>query len=122
MTHPVEHQQAGVDTPVTLINAFSVPLEQGERFLERWQANASFMARSPGLVRARMFRALSDRAEITFVNVADWETGTALDAARSNPEWRASIQRLMDDPELDVTPRPMVYELAVDVRPVGKTA
>jgi heme-degrading monooxygenase HmoA len=116
----VEHQPAEVDTPVTLINAFSVPMAQGERFLERWRANAQFMADTPGLIRARMFRAVSDQAEITFCNVADWASGTAFDAARRNPEWRASIQRLLDDPELDVVARPMVYQVAIDVTPGSK--
>ncbi|MEQ0563462.1 antibiotic biosynthesis monooxygenase family protein [Amycolatopsis sp. NEAU-NG30] len=117
MTNPVGHTQAGVDTPVTLINAFSVPLSQGDRFLSRWQENASFMVGAPGFRRARMYRAMSERAEITFVNVAEWEAGTALDEARRNPQWQASVQRVLEDPELDVVARPMVYEVAVEYTP-----
>jgi heme-degrading monooxygenase HmoA len=118
MTRSVRHVQAGVDTPVTLINAFSVPMAKQERFLSRWKDNARFMAGAPGFVRARMLRAMSDQAELTFINVAEWATGTALDEARRNPEWQASIQRLLDDPDLsEVRARPMVYQAALDVAP-----
>ncbi len=117
MTNPVGHTLAGVDTPVTLINAFSVPMTQEERFLSRWKDNANLMIGAPGFLRARMFRALSDRAELTYVNVAEWSAGTALDEARRNPEWQASIKRVLDDPELDVVARPMVYEAAIDAAP-----
>ncbi|MEC3975523.1 antibiotic biosynthesis monooxygenase family protein [Amycolatopsis sp. H20-H5] len=102
---------------MTLINAFSVPLTQAELFLRRWRDNARLMAAAEGFVRARMFQAVSDRAELTFVNVAEWSNGTALDSARTNPAWVASIQRMIGDPELDVTARPMVYNTALDVAP-----
>ncbi|WP_328606874.1 antibiotic biosynthesis monooxygenase [Amycolatopsis sp. NBC_00345] len=116
MTAP-GHTTAGVSTPVTLINAFSVPMTQQDRFLSRWKDNARLMASAPGFVRARMLRAMSDQAELTFVNVAEWESGTALDDARRNPEWLASIQRLINDPELDAKARPMVYQAVVNVEP-----
>jgi hypothetical protein len=116
MTAP-GHTAAGVSTPVTLINAFSVPMTQQDRFLSRWKDNARLMASAPGFVRARMLRAMSDQAELTFINVAEWETGAALDDARRDPEWLASIQRLVNDPELDAKARPMVYQSVIDVTP-----
>jgi heme-degrading monooxygenase HmoA len=103
--------------PVTLINAFTVPPDESERFLDRWKGNARIMAGQPGFVRARMYRSLAGDAELRFVNVAEWASGKALDQARANPEFRASVQRLLDDPDLHVVPRPAVYEVAVDVRP-----
>jgi heme-degrading monooxygenase HmoA len=102
---------------VTLINAFSVPMTQEARFLSRWKDNARFMATAPGFIRARMLRAVSEKAALTYINVAEWESGTALDEARRNPEWQASIQRMNDDPELDVTARPMPYRTVIDVAP-----
>lgn len=116
MTAP-GHTAAGVRTPVTLINAFSVPMTQQDRFLSRWKDNARLMASAPGFIGARMLRAMSDQVELTFVNVAEWESGAALDQARRNPEWLASIQRLINDPELDAKARPMVYQSVVDVTP-----
>ncbi|MGV9677938.1 antibiotic biosynthesis monooxygenase family protein [Nocardia sp. NPDC003482] len=117
MTLPTGHTVAATDQPVTLINAFSVPMSQQDRFLSRWKDNARLMASAPGFIRARMLQAVSDKAELTFVNVAEWQSGTALDAARTNPEWQQSIRRLIEDPDLDVTARPMVYRTAIDVAP-----
>ena len=78
---------------------------------------ARVMAQQPGLIRARMFRSVVDDVELRFVNVAEWSSGHALDRARENPEWRASARRIIDDPELHVTPRPVVYTTALDVLP-----
>lgn len=108
---------ARTDSAVTLINAFTVPVEESEHFLERWTDNARIMAQQPGFIRAVMYRSLDDRAELRFVNVAEWESGDALDAARTNPEWRASVQRVLDDPELHITARPVIYRTDLDVRP-----
>jgi heme-degrading monooxygenase HmoA len=109
--------EARVSEPVTLINAFTVPPEESERFLQRWKDNARIMARQPGFIRARMHRSLSDDVELRFVNVAEWESGKALDQALANPEWRASVQRFLDDQDLHVTARPVVYQVAIDVHP-----
>ncbi|WP_083889935.1 antibiotic biosynthesis monooxygenase family protein [Nocardia pneumoniae] len=117
MTLPTGHAAAGTEQPVTLINAFSVPMSQKDRFLDRWKDNARCMASAPGFIQARMLQAVSDKAELTFVNVAEWETGTALDAARTDPQWQQSIRRMIDDPDLDVVARPMVYRSAIDVAP-----
>ncbi|MET8872229.1 antibiotic biosynthesis monooxygenase family protein [Nocardia sp. NPDC004604] len=117
MTLPTGHTASGTEQPVTLINAFSVPMSQKDRFLSRWKDNARCMASAPGFIRARMLQAVSGNAELTFINVAEWASGTALDAARTDPEWQQSIQRMNNDPELDVTARPMVYRTAIDVAP-----
>jgi hypothetical protein len=39
------------------------------------------------------------------------------DEATANPEFRASVQRMLDDPELHVRARPGVYEVAAEVHP-----
>ncbi|GAA5053409.1 antibiotic biosynthesis monooxygenase family protein [Nocardia callitridis] len=117
MTIPVGHTPAVTDEPVTLINAFSVPFAQKERFLMRWKSNARLMAAAPGFVGARMMQSLNENAEFTFVNVAEWSSGSALDAARTDPEWQRSVQRLIDDEELDAVAHPMVYKAALHVVP-----
>ncbi|TNC29201.1 antibiotic biosynthesis monooxygenase family protein [Amycolatopsis alkalitolerans] len=110
----------GVDMRVTLINAFTVPDLESERFLRRWRENARIMAAQPGFVRARMYRALDDGTEFPFVNVAEWENQAAFDRATANPEWLASVQRAVNDPDLHLTSRPAVYRLSVDVSPGGE--
>jgi heme-degrading monooxygenase HmoA len=103
--------------PVTLINAFTVPPEESERFLHRWTDSARIMAAQPGFIRARMYRSLVDDVELRFVNVAEWDSGTALDAAHANQQWRDSIQHVRDDPDLHITGRPVVYQVSIDVHP-----
>lgn len=109
----------GVNMRVTLINAFTVPLLESERFLPRWRENARIMAAQPGFIRARMYRALDDETEFPFVNVAEWEDRAAFDRATANPEWLASVQRAVDDPDLHMTARAAVYRLCIDVSPGG---
>lgn len=75
------------------------------------------MASQPGFVRARMYRALHDEVELRFINVAEWGSGKALDDARTNPEWRSSVQRVLDDPELHITARPAIYQIGMDIQP-----
>jgi heme-degrading monooxygenase HmoA len=110
-------QTEAADEPVTLINAFTVPPGESERFLQRWNDNARIMSGQPGFIGARMYCAFSEDAELRFINVAEWRSEKALAEARANPEFQASVGRLMSDPELHVTPRPAVYRVAVEVHP-----
>jgi heme-degrading monooxygenase HmoA len=100
-----------------LINAFTVPLEESERFFERWKDTARTMARQPGFLRARMHRALANDPELRFVNVAEWASEEALARALAVPEFRAHAQRVLDDPDLPIVARPGVYQVAIDVHP-----
>jgi heme-degrading monooxygenase HmoA len=117
VSQSVSGADALVEEPVTLINAFTVPADESERFLHRWKDNARIMADQPGFIRARMYRSLIDNTELGFVNVAEWDSRNALDAATANAVWRASVQRVLDDPDLHVTPRPGVYQVDIDVHP-----
>jgi heme-degrading monooxygenase HmoA len=107
------------DKPVTLINGFTVPLEESELFLDHWKDTARILAdlHQPGFIRARLYRALMDDAELRFINVSEWDSGTALDAAGANPEWHGTLQRFLEHADLHFTARPAVYQVAVDVRP-----
>jgi heme-degrading monooxygenase HmoA len=105
-----------MSSPVILINAFTVSVEESERFLERWRDNARVMSGRPGFRQARMHRARHDDAELRFVNVAEWDSEDAWREAVASPEFQASVQRLLADPELHVTARPAIYDVVVDVR------
>jgi heme-degrading monooxygenase HmoA len=108
---------AVVDTEVTMINVFEVPVEEADRFKRRWRDNAEVMSGQPGFQGAQMFEALADDARFRFVNIVKWATGTDLANARKHPEWRASVQRLMDDEQLHVRANPMVYRSVLEVAP-----
>jgi heme-degrading monooxygenase HmoA len=100
----VSEQVAQTNEPVTLINAFKVPTDESELFLRRWKENARSMARQPGFIRARMHRALASDVEWRFINVAEWESERALADAMAKPEFQDSLRRVLDDPNLHVTP------------------
>jgi heme-degrading monooxygenase HmoA len=105
-----------VNEPVTLINAWTVPLEESERFLRWWQDNAWIMAEQPGFVRGQLYRSLNDDVDPRFINVAEWNSWKDLDEARANPRWLTVVQRMLDDPDMHFTPRPVAYQVVIDVR------
>jgi (hydroxyamino)benzene mutase len=119
MTQQVPVIDALVDETVSMINAFTVPRDESDRFLRKWKDDASAMAKQPGFIQARMYRSLINDSELRFINVAEWASGKALAlaAARKNAEWRGAVERMLDDPELHIRARPSAYELAVDVQP-----
>ena len=102
----------GPDQAITLINVFTVPVEESERFLARWRANAAVMARCPGFRDAEMHQAVHDDAELRFVNVAHWDSEPALRDAQADREFQDSLRVMANDPELHVTARPAVYRVA----------
>ncbi len=106
-----------MSTPVIVINGFTVPVKESEQFLERWSETARVMAQQPGMVRARLHRSLIADAQPLFVNVAEWESREALNQALAVPEFGGSTQRILNDPDLHVTPHPLLYEVVLDVEP-----
>ncbi len=96
-----------------------MPLES-KRFLERWKDNVQAVAGQPGFIRAHMYRSVADDAELRLVNTAERGSRNALAQARGNPGWRASMQRMLDDPDLHITPRAGVYQVAIDVHPAAR--
>ncbi|MFI6773652.1 antibiotic biosynthesis monooxygenase family protein [Nocardia sp. NPDC050412] len=103
------------DAPVTVINTMSVPAAQRDLFLQRWRDSAQYMAAASGFRRTRMFQAAGEAAEVVFVNVGDWDSGTALSNALGTPEWRELTLRMQDG--LDLTARPMIYHLTLELTP-----
>lgn len=103
------------EAPVTVINTMSVPAAQRELFLHRWRESAQYMAAASGFRRTRMFQVAGDAAEAVFVNVGDWDSGTALRNALGTPEWRELTLRIQND--VDLTARPMIFHLALELGP-----
>ncbi|MFI9503525.1 antibiotic biosynthesis monooxygenase family protein [Nocardia sp. NPDC052566] len=111
---PVTRTATPVHEPITMINAFTVPVEESEEFLRLWKGTARIMAAQPGFVRARLHKSLIDDAELRFVNVASWDSGVQLEAALDLPEWQESAKLLMS---LNVRSRPSIYQGILDVAP-----
>ncbi|MEV6072009.1 zinc-binding dehydrogenase [Nocardia sp. NPDC052001] len=103
------------DVPVTVINTMSVPAAQRDLFLQRWLDSAQYMAAASGFRRTRMFQAVDEAAEAVFVNVGDWDSAAALREALGTPEWRELTLRIQND--VDLTARPMIFHLALELGP-----
>ncbi len=74
---------------VVLINPFEVPEgTDDEAFLRGWQRAADFMQRQPGFLNSRLHRALRPDARFRFINVAEWESPQAFQAAVTSEEFR----------------------------------
>ncbi|MEV6235433.1 antibiotic biosynthesis monooxygenase family protein [Lentzea sp. NPDC051838] len=107
--------RTGVDGPVTVVKHYTVPASEADYFVEVYQENARIMSAQPGFLRSRLHRPLADASETRFVHIAEWASGTQLDTAIANPEWRASLQRMADDPGLHVTSEPAAYRVVVEL-------
>ena len=74
---------------VILINPFEVPEgTDDEQFLSGWQRAADYMREQPGFVNSRLHRALAPDARFRFINVAEWESPQAFQAAVTSDEFR----------------------------------
>ena len=75
---------------VVLINPFEVPADQADaEFLADWQAAADYMRTQPGFVRTRLHRSLRPDARFRYVNVAEWTSPEAFQAAVTSDGFRA---------------------------------
>jgi hypothetical protein len=119
MSRPVPYQPpTETAEAVTLVNRFTLPAEEAETFLDRWQDSARIMRAQPGFVSSRLYRQFfPDPGQVCFLNVAEWASGLALDAARVDPDWLATVRRMLNDPALHVVPDPVVYQLDREITP-----
>jgi heme-degrading monooxygenase HmoA len=97
--------------PVTFINVFEVPVEQIETFTAHWRELAKIMSAAPGFRDARLHRALSPRTRFQIVNVANWESRQAWEAATANPEFQEGLRALTEDTEVQFSANPALYEV-----------
>ncbi|MDH6553734.1 heme-degrading monooxygenase HmoA [Streptomyces sp. SAI-208] len=116
MSHSLE-SKTGTDEPVTVIKSYTVPTDQADYFTVVYQENARIMSAQPGFLRSRLHRPLTEGPETRFVHIAEWASGSALDEATGNPRWHASLQRMFDDPGLDITSEPASYRVVVELHP-----
>lgn len=66
---------------VILINLFVVPAGGEAAALEHWEAARDFLSRQPGFVSTRLHRSIGSGAQFQLVNVAEWSSVEAFQAA-----------------------------------------
>ncbi|HXV29099.1 MAG TPA: antibiotic biosynthesis monooxygenase family protein [Sinorhizobium sp.] len=75
MTAPARAEQ------VTLINVFEVPEGSVDAAVKYWEASRDILARQPGYISTRLHQALLPNARFQLINVAQWESVDAFEAA-----------------------------------------
>jgi heme-degrading monooxygenase HmoA len=73
--------------PVVLINLFEVPAGADEGFIGAWEVARDFLAGQDGFRSTALHRSLGPDAEFRFVNLAEWASAAAFQAATSHPEF-----------------------------------
>jgi heme oxygenase (mycobilin-producing) len=102
------------DQPFVFVNAFEIPPDQIDAFLEGWRDRADFMRRQPGFRGYRMLRALQPDSRFQLINVARWDSVEAFGTATANPDFQKQLQALNDNPDFDVHPNPGIYSVALE--------
>jgi len=67
--------------PVTLINVFEVPPGALDDAIRYWDAARDFLQAQPGYLSTRLHQSLAPDARFRLVNVAQWESAEAFQAA-----------------------------------------
>ena len=98
---PMTAQSA--NDPVILINPFVVPAGSEDDAIAMWMLARDFLATQPGYISTRLHRSLSPDATYVLINVAEWETMEAFQAATTAMRASGSIPRIegvVGDPQL----------------------
>jgi heme-degrading monooxygenase HmoA len=114
MSSVSEDIEPATSGPVTFINVFEVPVEQIETLIAHWRELAKIMSAARGFREARLHRALSSQTRFQIINVANWESPKAWEAAVANPEFQEGLRALAEDTEVQITANPALYEVVVD--------
>jgi heme oxygenase (mycobilin-producing) len=101
------------DQPFVFVNAFEIPADQVDAFLDGWQERADFMRHQPGFRDYRMLRAVMPASRFQLINVARWDTADAFKNATSDPGFQRQLEALSANPDFDVTTNPGLYRVAL---------
>ena len=76
----------GGPEPLVLINPFIMTAQDADAFVEAWTANTAAQTQAPGFRGTRLHRALSPDNPRQIVNIAQWDSAEAWEAATAG--WR----------------------------------
>jgi heme oxygenase (mycobilin-producing) len=118
--------------PVVLINLFEVPAGAEEGFIAAWERARDFLQAQGGYRSTELHQSLGPDAEFRFVNVAEWASPAAFQAATGQPDFPGRempfpahpglYQVVAEDPPPDEGPGGVVLINAFEVPPEGDDA
>jgi heme-degrading monooxygenase HmoA len=97
---------------ITLINVFEIRPDDVEQFLQEWRQRAQFLGRQPGFRSLRLHRALNVDSRFQLVNVAEWDSAEALQAATAQDFFQQSAQRSVH--QFAVAAHPAIYRVVIE--------
>jgi heme-degrading monooxygenase HmoA len=100
------------DGPVVFLNIFEIPREDVGAFTAGWRERIALVDGAPGFRGAQLLEAVSEDERFQLVNVTQWDSREAQQAATSAPALRASVASSRSDERQRATPNPGFYRVA----------
>lgn len=91
---PLMEQMKTDQSPVTLVNVFSVAEEDIPALLKAWEADANWMKQQPGYISTQLHRGIA--GSTVFMNYAIWESVEHFRHAFSHPDFQKSMEAYPD--------------------------
>ncbi len=102
-----------MQSPVILINPFSVPKGREAEFLKLWNEIAQYIKDQPGFIDSKLHRSLDPDARFQFINIAHWESAEAWQTAMSKAV--PKTQELAKQLPFEYDYSPALYRVEVEM-------
>ena len=96
------------DTRVVLINVFEVPVGSEDATQRWWETARDFLKTQPGYLGTRLHRNIDPTGRFSLVNVAEWASPAAFQAANQ------ALQARLGKPPAGVTFSPGLFRLVAE--------
>jgi heme-degrading monooxygenase HmoA len=86
---PIQSQLSEIQSPVVLINIFTVDEKDVSSLLKAWEHDANWMKKQPGYISTQLHRGIG--GSCVFLNYAVWESVEHFRAAFTNPAFTNTL-------------------------------
>jgi heme-degrading monooxygenase HmoA len=86
---PIARQLGEAQSPVVLINVFTVDAKDADVLLKAWERGANWMRQQPGYISTQLHRGIAGSA--VFLNYAVWESVAHFRQAFTHPDFTSAL-------------------------------
>jgi heme-degrading monooxygenase HmoA len=86
---PIARQLGETQSPVVLINVFTVDAKDADALLKAWERDANWMKQQPGYISTQLHRGIAGSA--VFLNYAVWESVAYFRQAFTHPDFASAL-------------------------------
>ena len=86
---PIQQQLGADESPVVLVNLFTVAAADVDALLEAWEHDANWMKLQPGYISTQLHRGIA--GSNMFMNYAVWESVAHFRAAFTHPDFGKAL-------------------------------